>query len=168
MYIVCTISIWDCTYVLQCTTCEFLTFRGKDVLALAHTARGAEPLMTAPRGYRSRVPGAWATAWLQKGLGCPKIQKSGALWEIIFNLWYILNHIHLIYGLVIYHFIELYHIELYPYTSEIVFCDLCHASHDLSTLRTVSGIFEDDKGSTLSNVAPGRCSWSRRNEHSPW
>eukprot|EP00435_Cladocopium_sp_Y103_P004381 s1678_g1.t1 len=39
----------------------------KDALALAHTAQGAEPLMTLPRGFRSRVPGAWATAWLQRG-----------------------------------------------------------------------------------------------------
>ena len=64
---------------------------GKDALAVAHTAQGEEALMTqsgafklwpqSPRNgrrtwillhsLRSRVPGAWATAWLQQGLVAP-------------------------------------------------------------------------------------------------
>eukprot|EP00434_Breviolum_minutum_P039923 symbB.v1.2.035465.t1/scaffold4779.1/size34930/6 len=39
----------------------------KDALAVAHTAQGEEPLMTQSGAFKSRVPGAWATAWLQQG-----------------------------------------------------------------------------------------------------
>eukprot|EP00913_Durusdinium_trenchii_P007285 g6847.t1 len=54
----------------------------RDALALVQTANGTELLKTRPRSFRSRTPGAWATAWLQEGTVSGLFEDGGRIMRI--------------------------------------------------------------------------------------
>lgn len=127
--------------------------QGKDALALAHTVQGAEPLMTLPRGFRlqPQQPGPFvvavvvpiscrfevASTWC---LGNSMATRRARLPKSETNQLRLCGRSD--------------HVESYPNRTHLLpifFVVICYAlTPSWSTfspfLRTVSGIFEDDKG----------------------